>query len=173
MPEPSRPGTHAGQDSQSEFARSGVSSIFLRRKVGAMFLRVNSKCAHQVRPPLRADSGVKGGTQLSLNTTRQGKTTRSNRVNLSCSARLRRLPFRPRDGPSRGSRYPTSQPRRRPARSTNEARMSRQEDLGPRQMPARAWPLQRVDRSVATAASTPSHRQDRRTPPRTDYSKRR
>jgi Leucine carboxyl methyltransferase len=27
------------------------SSIFLRRIVGSMFMRVNSKCAHQVRPP--------------------------------------------------------------------------------------------------------------------------
>src|SRR5712691_11214087 len=27
------------------------SSIFLRRKVGVVFMRVNSKCAHQVRPP--------------------------------------------------------------------------------------------------------------------------
>jgi len=30
---------------------SRTSSIFLRRIVGAMFMRVNSKCAHQVRPP--------------------------------------------------------------------------------------------------------------------------
>jgi hypothetical protein len=28
------------------------SSIFLLRIVGAMFMRVNSKCAYQVRPPL-------------------------------------------------------------------------------------------------------------------------
>ena len=28
------------------------SSIFLRRMIGSMFMRVNSKCAHQVRPPL-------------------------------------------------------------------------------------------------------------------------
>jgi hypothetical protein len=28
------------------------SSIFLRRIVGAMFMRLNSKCAHQLRPPL-------------------------------------------------------------------------------------------------------------------------
>jgi hypothetical protein len=27
------------------------SSIFLRRIIGSMFMRVNSKCAHQVRPP--------------------------------------------------------------------------------------------------------------------------
>ena len=52
---------------------SRKSSIFLRRKVGAMFMRVNAKCAHQVRPPLRADSG---GTQLSVNrvTARVGKS---------------------------------------------------------------------------------------------------
>jgi len=31
---------------------SGKSSIFLRRIIGSMFMRVNSKCAHQVRPPL-------------------------------------------------------------------------------------------------------------------------
>ena len=30
-----------------------ISSIFLWRIIGAMFMRVNSKCAHQVRPPLR------------------------------------------------------------------------------------------------------------------------
>jgi hypothetical protein len=30
------------------------SSIFLRRKVGVVFMRVNSKCAHQARPPSRA-----------------------------------------------------------------------------------------------------------------------
>ena len=30
---------------------SRMSSIFLRRIVGAMVMRVNSKCAHQVRPP--------------------------------------------------------------------------------------------------------------------------
>ena len=33
--------------------RLGRSSIFLWRIIGAMFMRVNSKCAHQVRPPLR------------------------------------------------------------------------------------------------------------------------
>ena len=33
---------------------SHKSSIFLRRIIGSMFMRVNSKCAHQVRPPLRA-----------------------------------------------------------------------------------------------------------------------
>src|SRR5436309_15796145 len=32
--------------------RLGKSSIFLRRIVGPMFMRVNSKCVHQVRPPL-------------------------------------------------------------------------------------------------------------------------
>jgi hypothetical protein len=31
---------------------SRKSSIFLRRVVGSMLMRVNSKCAHQVRPPL-------------------------------------------------------------------------------------------------------------------------
>jgi len=29
----------------------GDSSTFLGRKVGAVFMRVNAKCAHQVRPP--------------------------------------------------------------------------------------------------------------------------
>ena len=33
-------------------AASRKSSIFLRREVGVVFMRVNSKCAHQVRPPL-------------------------------------------------------------------------------------------------------------------------
>jgi hypothetical protein len=28
-----------------------IDRIFLRRIVGVMFVRVNSKCAHQVRPP--------------------------------------------------------------------------------------------------------------------------
>jgi hypothetical protein len=32
---------------------SRKSSIFLRRIIGAMFMRVNCKCAHQLRPPLR------------------------------------------------------------------------------------------------------------------------
>ena len=32
---------------------SSKSSIFLRRIVGEVFMRMNSKCAHQVRPPLR------------------------------------------------------------------------------------------------------------------------
>ena len=31
---------------------SRKSSIFLWRIVGPMFMRVNSKCAHQLRPPL-------------------------------------------------------------------------------------------------------------------------
>jgi hypothetical protein len=31
---------------------SSKSSIFLRRIVGSLFMRVNTKCAHQVRPPL-------------------------------------------------------------------------------------------------------------------------
>jgi hypothetical protein len=34
-----------------EAPASRKSSIFLRKIVGAMFLRVNSKCAQQVRPP--------------------------------------------------------------------------------------------------------------------------
>jgi len=33
-------------------ATSRKSSIVLRRIIGSMFMRVNSKCAHQVRPPL-------------------------------------------------------------------------------------------------------------------------
>jgi len=37
---------------------SRKSSIFLGRIVGVMFMRVNSMCAHQVRPPL---NGMKGG----------------------------------------------------------------------------------------------------------------
>ena len=36
---------------------SRKSSIFLRRKVGVVFMRVNSKCAHQVRPPLTQTRG--------------------------------------------------------------------------------------------------------------------
>ncbi len=91
------------------------------------------------------------------------------------SARPRRPPFGPpsslrRRGPNIPS---TTQTRRRPAGSTNEARTFRQEESGLRQMPARAWPLQRVDRPVAIAASTPDHRQGRRTRPSTDYSRRR
>ena len=31
--------------------RTCRSSIFLGRIVGAMFMRVNAKCAHQLRPP--------------------------------------------------------------------------------------------------------------------------
>jgi hypothetical protein len=38
---------------------SRKSSIFLRRIVGAMFMRVNSKCAHRVRPPLSRINGVR------------------------------------------------------------------------------------------------------------------
>jgi len=37
-----------------EARASRKSSIFLRRIVGAMFMRVNSRCAHQLRPPLAA-----------------------------------------------------------------------------------------------------------------------
>jgi hypothetical protein len=32
---------------------SRASSIFLWRMISSMFMRVNSKCAHQVRPPLQ------------------------------------------------------------------------------------------------------------------------
>jgi hypothetical protein len=35
---------------------SRESSIFLRRIVGVMFMRVNSKCAPQLRPPLALNS---------------------------------------------------------------------------------------------------------------------
>jgi hypothetical protein len=35
------------------------SSIFLGRIVGVMFMRVNSKCAHQVRPPLSQMGGFR------------------------------------------------------------------------------------------------------------------
>ena len=37
-----------------------TSSISLRRIVGAMFMRVNSKCAHQLRPPPAVLSLVHG-----------------------------------------------------------------------------------------------------------------
>jgi hypothetical protein len=30
---------------------SRKSSIFLQRMIGSMFMRVNSKCVHQLRPP--------------------------------------------------------------------------------------------------------------------------
>jgi hypothetical protein len=33
--------------------RTRRSSIFLQRMIGSMLMRVNSKCAHRVRPPLR------------------------------------------------------------------------------------------------------------------------
>src|SRR6266478_3637587 len=39
---------------------SHKSSIFLRRIVGSMFMWVNSKCAHQVRPPLERVGGSVG-----------------------------------------------------------------------------------------------------------------
>jgi hypothetical protein len=42
---------------------SRKSSIFLRRIVGVVFMRVNSKCAHQVRPPLSQIKGL-GAQQL-------------------------------------------------------------------------------------------------------------
>jgi hypothetical protein len=38
--------------SEADCAKTSCSSIFSRRKIGSMFMRVNSKCAHQVRPPL-------------------------------------------------------------------------------------------------------------------------
>ena len=41
-----------------ELSASRKSSIFLRRIVGPMFMRVNSKCAHQVRPPPGRIRGV-------------------------------------------------------------------------------------------------------------------
>jgi hypothetical protein len=34
------------------------SSIFLRRIIGVVFMRMNSKCAHQVRPPLAERLGL-------------------------------------------------------------------------------------------------------------------
>jgi hypothetical protein len=43
------------------FARaSRKSSIFLGRIVSSMFMRVNLKCAHEVRPPLSPIKGVRG-----------------------------------------------------------------------------------------------------------------
>jgi len=41
-------------------AQTRSSSIFLRRMIGSMFMRVNSKCAHQVRPPLERVGGSVG-----------------------------------------------------------------------------------------------------------------
>jgi hypothetical protein len=53
---------------------SRKSSNFLGRTVGVVFMRVNAKCAHQVRPPLIRIQGIRDGTQLSrVDTTRQGK----------------------------------------------------------------------------------------------------
>jgi len=47
----------------SRSARSSrKSSIFFERKVGVVFMRVNSKCAHQVRPPLNAIPCREGGS---------------------------------------------------------------------------------------------------------------
>jgi hypothetical protein len=40
--------------------RSRWSSIFLQRIIGSIFMRVNSKCAHQVRPPLERVGGSVG-----------------------------------------------------------------------------------------------------------------
>jgi len=47
----------SGFVSRTSAPRTSRPSIFLRRIIGSMFIRVNSKCAHQVRPPL---NGVKG-----------------------------------------------------------------------------------------------------------------
>ena len=54
---PSPPSRNAGRAIDSDEPTSRTSSILLRRKVGSMFTRVNSKCAHQVRPPLRPARG--------------------------------------------------------------------------------------------------------------------
>jgi hypothetical protein len=43
--------------SDQESQGSRKSSIFLRRIVSSMFMRVNCKCAHQVRPPLAGQDG--------------------------------------------------------------------------------------------------------------------
>src|SRR5262245_42184413 len=51
------------------------SSIFLRRIVGAMFTRVNSKCAHQVRPPPSPISG--NDAQLAIEAFDDGKPPRT------------------------------------------------------------------------------------------------
>jgi hypothetical protein len=40
--------------------RLGKSSIFLRRIVSSMFMRVNCRCAHQMRPPLTAVARASG-----------------------------------------------------------------------------------------------------------------
>ena len=44
--------TLMGRGSTSNARTTSCSSIFLRRMIGSMFMRVNSKCAHHVRPPL-------------------------------------------------------------------------------------------------------------------------
>jgi hypothetical protein len=43
---------------------SRTSSIFLRRMIGSMFMRVNSKCAHQVRPPSNANYDIRNRERL-------------------------------------------------------------------------------------------------------------
>jgi hypothetical protein len=44
---------HRGHSAFERFSSaSGKSSIFLGRIISLMFMRVNSKCAHQLRPPL-------------------------------------------------------------------------------------------------------------------------
>ena len=45
---------------------SGKSSIFLRRIIGSMFILVNSKCAHQVRPPRRPIGPVVWSSTLAV-----------------------------------------------------------------------------------------------------------
>jgi hypothetical protein len=48
---------------------SSKSSIFLRRIVGVVFMRVNSRCAHQERPPLKPvlmDQMVAGGPEAQI-----------------------------------------------------------------------------------------------------------
>src|SRR5262245_1428784 len=46
------------------------SLIFLGRRVGAMFMRVNSKCAHQLRPPPR---GIWRSSAMSGSRARRGR----------------------------------------------------------------------------------------------------
>jgi hypothetical protein len=66
---------------------SRKSSIFLRRMIGSMFMRVNVKCAHQVRPPSACDSEAAGGRGIAVDCSnhrelivyggaRQGRTAR-------------------------------------------------------------------------------------------------
>ena len=48
------------EQSTLDFENSRWSSIFLGRIVGVMFMPVNSKCAHQVRPPLGPTGDTRG-----------------------------------------------------------------------------------------------------------------